>query len=77
MCNVHAYAKMDGIFSKAALYIGKTLFGSFVGGLCGNCNDVEDDYDVLGLNKSAVDAPIQIADKFTFQSETSFFPWKD
>jgi hypothetical protein len=65
---------MDGVFSKAALYIDNAL-GSFVTGMCGNCNNIEDDYEVLGANKSAVDAPIQIADHFIYPDD--HFPWKN
>ena len=58
-CNLRFYAKIDDIFSKIAIFVNKEQYGEHLNGLCGNCNDVVDEYDSLPDGNSLY-APINI-----------------
>jgi len=71
-CNIRFYAKVDGIYSKMAIYVNKDQYSGHVNGLCGNCNGILDEYDDLPDGNS-IEAPMRIVDNVLVPS-TNFPP---
>ena len=67
-CKVHLRVKVKDVLTRLELFVDKDTFGSHVIGICGNCNDIDDDYESLE-DSGRLDDPIRIAmplDDFSF-----------
>jgi len=72
-CKLRFYAKFADELSVMAAFVDKAQYGQYLSGICGNCNDVADDYDRLP-NAGSLDDVLRIVTPNFIRTSSGFPP---